>query len=100
MVIKFFLLQAWRWEREIDERNRPLTDDELDTMFPEGYKVLQPPAGYMPVRTPARKITATPTPMAGSTGFHIQVEDKSMKGLPDASLTQLFYVTYGKSKRL
>lgn len=32
-------LQAWRWEREIDERNRPLTDDELDAMFPEGYKV-------------------------------------------------------------
>lgn len=31
-------LQAWRWEREIDERNRPLTDDELDAMFPEGYK--------------------------------------------------------------
>ena len=49
-------------------------------MFPEGYKVLPPPAGYMPIRTPARKITATPTPMAGSTGFHIQVEDKSMKG--------------------
>ena len=49
-------------------------------MFPEGYKVLAPPAGYMPIRTPARKITATPTPMAGSTGFHIQVEDKAMKG--------------------
>lgn len=32
-------LQAWRWEREIDERNRPLTDEELDAMFPEGYKV-------------------------------------------------------------
>lgn len=31
-------LQAWRWEREIDERNRPLTDEELDAMFPEGYK--------------------------------------------------------------
>lgn len=35
-------LQAWRWEREIDERNRPLTDDELDAMFPEGYKVHVP----------------------------------------------------------
>lgn len=35
-------LQAWRWEREIDERNRPLTDDELDAMFPEGYKVHTP----------------------------------------------------------
>lgn len=36
-------LQAWRWEREIDERNRPLTDEELDAMFPEGYKVLNLP---------------------------------------------------------
>lgn len=35
-------LQAWRWEREIDERNRPLTDEELDAMFPEGYKVCVP----------------------------------------------------------
>ena len=33
-------MQAYRWEREIDERNRPLSDEELDTMFPkEGYKV-------------------------------------------------------------
>lgn len=38
-------LQAYRWEREIDERNRPLTDEELDALFPPGYKVLQPPAG-------------------------------------------------------
>lgn len=38
-------IQAYRWEREIDERNRPYTDDELDSMFPPGYKVLQPPAG-------------------------------------------------------
>lgn len=66
-------LQAYRWEREIDERNRPLTDDELDAMFPPGYKVLQPPAGYIPIRTPARKLTATPTPIAGTpTGFFMQ----------------------------
>ena len=32
-------IQAQRWEREIDERNRPLTDEELDAMFPSGYKV-------------------------------------------------------------
>ncbi|XP_071445773.1 splicing factor 3B subunit 1 isoform X1 [Hetaerina americana] len=73
-------LQAYRWEREIDERNRPLSDEELDTMFPAGYKVLQPPAGYVPIRTPARKLTATPTPIAGTpTGFFIQQEDKSAK---------------------
>ena len=38
-------LQAYTWQREIDERNRPLSDEELDSLFPEGYKVLQPPAG-------------------------------------------------------
>lgn len=33
-------MQAYRWEREIDERNRYLSDDELDSFFPkEGYKV-------------------------------------------------------------
>ena len=67
-------LQAFRWEQEIDQRNRPLSDEELDAMFPPGYKVLQPPAGYVPIRTPARKLTATPTPMMGQTptGFYMQ----------------------------
>ena len=27
-------VQAWRWEKELDERNRPLSDDELDALFP------------------------------------------------------------------
>ncbi|XP_072388336.1 splicing factor 3B subunit 1 isoform X2 [Diabrotica undecimpunctata] len=74
-------LQAYRWEREIDERNRPYSDEELDAMFPPGYKVLPRPAGYIPIRTPARKLTATPTPMIGGTptGFFIQQEDKSAK---------------------
>merc|ERR1719266_3293736 len=67
-------LQAYRWEQEIDTRNRPLSDEELDQMFPPGYKVLQPPAGYIPIRTPAKKLTATPTPMSGQTptGFYMQ----------------------------
>ena len=33
-------VQAWRWEKELDERNRPLSDEELDALFPQdGYKV-------------------------------------------------------------
>ncbi|GLT54314.1 hypothetical protein SLA2020_275210 [Shorea laevis] len=53
-----------RWEKDIEERNRPLTDEELDAMFPqEGYKILEPPASYVPIRTPARKLLATPTPL-------------------------------------
>ncbi|KAF2943011.1 hypothetical protein DAI22_02g034600 [Oryza sativa Japonica Group] len=56
--------QLLRWERDIEERNRPLTDEELDTMFPqEGYKILEPPASYQPIRTPARKLLVTPTPL-------------------------------------
>lgn len=71
-------LQSVRWEKEIDERNAPISDEELDALFPPGYKVLPPPAGYQPIRTPARKLQATPTPMAGAaaSGFFFQKEEK------------------------
>lgn len=59
--------QALRWEAEMDARNRPLSDAELDALFPPtGYKVLKPPDSYQPIRTPARKLQATP--MAGTGG--------------------------------
>ncbi|CAG8762146.1 16643_t:CDS:10 [Dentiscutata erythropus] len=69
--------EAQRWERDLDARNRPLTDEELDAMFPAtGYKILDPPPGYVPIRTPARKLMATPTPMAGD-GFVMLEEDRN-----------------------
>ena len=75
-------MQAWSWQREIDERNRPLADEEIDSILPPGYKVLQPPTGYIPIRTPARKLTATPTPMAGTAGtpmgFRMQTPDSKV----------------------
>lgn len=76
-------MQAYRWEKEIDERNRPMTDDELDSLMPfEGYKVLQPPANYQPIRTPARKLTATPTPLSAGTGFRMQTDERgNVKGV-------------------
>lgn len=46
-------------------------------------QVLPPPAGYVPIRTPARKLTATPTPLGGMTGFHMQTEDRTMKSVSD-----------------
>lgn len=46
-------------------------------------QVLPPPAGYVPIRTPARKLSATPTPIGGMTGFHMQTEDRSMKQIND-----------------
>ena len=57
-----------RWEREVEARNRPLSDEDLDAMLPsEGYKILEPPASYVPIRTPARKLLATPAPYGGAT---------------------------------
>ncbi|KAL9126153.1 MAG: hypothetical protein Q9217_004749 [Psora testacea] len=55
---------------DISSRNAPLSDEELDMMLPsEGYKVLDPPPGYAPIRTPARKSMSTPASVAGSSGI-------------------------------
>ncbi|KAL3623716.1 Splicing factor 3B subunit 1 [Castilleja foliolosa] len=68
-----------RWEKDIEDRNRPLTDEELDAMFPqEGYKVLDPPSSYVPIRTPARKLLATPTPM-GTPLYNIPEENRGQQ---------------------
>ncbi|XP_031477588.1 uncharacterized protein LOC116248763 [Nymphaea colorata] len=68
-----------RWEKDIEERNRPLTDEELDAMFPqEGYKILEPPASYVPIRTPARKLLATPTPI-GTPLYAIPEENRGQQ---------------------
>nr|GMD46469.1 splicing factor 3B subunit 1 [Ipomoea batatas] len=68
-----------RWEKDIEERNRPLTDEELDAMFPqEGYKILEPPASYVPIRTPARKLLATPTPI-GTPLYNIPEENRGQQ---------------------
>eukprot|EP01101_Sappina_pedata_P005916 TRINITY_DN2821_c0_g1_i1.p1 TRINITY_DN2821_c0_g1~~TRINITY_DN2821_c0_g1_i1.p1 ORF type:complete len:1165 (+),score=432.75 TRINITY_DN2821_c0_g1_i1:32-3496(+) len=68
-------VHAMRWEREIDERNRELTDEELNEMFPkDGYAIVTPPASYVPIRTPARKLMSTPSPMIDA-GFHIREDE-------------------------
>ncbi|ORZ40130.1 armadillo-type protein [Catenaria anguillulae PL171] len=49
---------------EMDIRNAFMSDEELDALLPAtGYKILDPPANYQPIRTPSRKILATPTAM-------------------------------------
>ncbi|VDN52048.1 unnamed protein product [Dracunculus medinensis] len=72
-------MAIFKWEREIDERNRPLSDEELDALFPPGYKILPPPNGYIPIRTPGRKLLATPTPL-GATGTPVGF---MMQGTPE-----------------
>jgi splicing factor 3B subunit 1 len=69
--------QRMRWEAEVDERNRPLSDADLDNLLPsDGYRILDPPASYVPLRTPSRKLLATPTPYQMG-GFFIQEESKA-----------------------
>jgi splicing factor 3B subunit 1 len=68
------MTQRLRWEAEVDERNRPLSDSELDSIFPPtGYRILDPPAGYVPIHTPQRKLSATPSAYGTATpgGFFI-----------------------------
>lgn len=43
-----------------------LTDEELDDLIPrDGYAILEPPAGYAPIRHPTKKLMATPTADGG-----------------------------------
>ena len=56
-----------------------MSDEELDATLPgpsEGYKVLPEPPGYEPIRTPARKLLATPTPFGGTPLYQIPEEDR------------------------
>ena len=50
-------LRSARHDREMEERNRFMTDDELDAILPglPQYKILEQPKNYVPLRTPARK---------------------------------------------
>lgn len=70
-----------RWDAELEARNRPLSDAELDAILPPtGYAILAEPAGYQPIRTPARKLMATPA--AGeSGGFVIPQSGPTAAGL-------------------
>jgi splicing factor 3B subunit 1 len=60
-----------RLDREIEARNRPQSDAELDELLPKkGYKVVDAPAGYVPIRSDIAKLLATPTPLTAG-GFAI-----------------------------
>lgn len=65
-------IMAARWQADVDSRNRPLSDAELEKILPsEGYKILTPPAGYMPLRLPPRVLA---TPLMQTPLYSIPVE--------------------------
>ena len=62
--------------------NAPISDEELDALLPgeaEGYKVLEPPPGYAPVRAPTHRVAATPLP-ANYGGFMMQDPESGRLG--------------------
>ncbi|KAK4057851.1 U2 snRNP component prp10 [Microbotryomycetes sp. JL221] len=64
----------------LDPRNRPLSDEDLNEMLPiEGYEIVEPPQGYVPIRTPSRKLLETPMGMNG--GFIMPEEGVSAAAL-------------------
>lgn len=78
------MVQQARWEAEVDERNRPLSDGDLDSLFPaNGYVIIDPPASYVPIRTPQRKLLATPSPMSATPGFSMgETPSRDAYGVP------------------
>ena len=76
------LYQNMRLQRELDARNRPLTDAELDDMLPkEGYAIMKPPESYQPIRTPSRRLMMTPTPM-GAMPYQMPEEEAQKFDMP------------------
>jgi splicing factor 3B subunit 1 len=67
---------------DISMRNAPLSDEELDMMLPsEGYKILEPPPGYAPIRKIAQKLMTTPAPAGVPSGGFMMQDPESGRAL-------------------
>lgn len=75
------LVKALSLEKEMETRNRPWTEAALDAILPsEGYAILPPPTTYQPLRTPGRKLLATPTPLAMTpAGFQMEIPPEELQ---------------------
>merc|ERR1719443_1907489 len=70
-------IQAYRYDAEINERNAPMTDEELDAVFPQtGYEIVRPPANYQPIR---KSVLSTPTPTPMGTPLFTMADDGAPK---------------------
>jgi splicing factor 3B subunit 1 len=73
-------MPSFAFGTDISNRNAPLSDEQLDMMLPgeaEGYKVLEAPPGYEPVRRPVG-MPALPT---GYQGFLLPEADNSLAAM-------------------
>lgn len=76
--------QNLRIQDEINKRNQPLTDEDIDFLLEDikGYRTVEPPAGYEPRLSAVRQsrmqmMGATPTPFvdAQHDGFHVPASE-------------------------
>ena len=82
------IIKALSLEHEMESRNRTWSEAALDAILPsEGYVIIRPPSTYIPLRTPSRKLLATPTPMSMTpAGFQMEIP---MEQRTDASITDI-----------
>jgi len=72
-----------RREREIALRNTPLSDEALDALLPSsGYRILEPPSNYAPIRDPSKKLMSTPTPQATPGFVMSETPSRESYGVP------------------
>jgi splicing factor 3B subunit 1 len=73
-------MPSFTFGTDISNRNAPLSDEQLDIMLPgedKGYKVLEAPPGYEPVRRPV----GMPELPTGYQGFLIPEADNSLAAM-------------------
>ena len=86
-------IKQLRWEKELEERNRPLADEELDELiqvsgyevcFPNNYflsfssgylrQIVKPPAEYQPMRAPGRRVNPGQSPFQSTPNYAGQAD--------------------------
>ena len=93
------LAKAAALEKEMESRNRPWTEAALDAILPaEGYTILRPPANYTPLRTPGRKLLATPTPLAMTpAGFQMEVPIEQRQDVSVQEIREAYGIPLGSA---
>ena len=73
-----------RFGTDISARTAHLSDEELDLMLPtEGFKIVEPPEGYLEQQQAARQVLGTPAPSetASQIGGFMMQEPESIKSM-------------------
>ena len=77
---------------DISARNAPLSDEDLDRMLPtEGYKVLEPPPGYEPIRRPTGSSSGAPQTLFDQQAVDVAAIGRAApEGVPGVGDLQFF----------